>query len=636
VSNPDYPQEAGFIETLERAIDTEISGQFAYIATSVGLEIINISDPSKPEIAGNVEISNLTSVEIKEKVVYATRSGKKFYLIDVSDPQTPFVIGSLAETGSEDVELSGSYAFIANGFNGFKVIDVSNPANPFLVASISLLEAYDIEIFGSHAYIAGGYDDFQIFDIRNPTNPELIGYRDIGSGFLRSISISGGNLYSAIGDYLAISPIPEQVIQLQVNNSNTITATLPGPLNSGYYSIRLFKGTEMAELQGAVNFTGPSPLSKAIIIAGGGDYPGNNLWDAITRCAKQAYGALHFQGYEKQHIRYLTWDSGSSDKNGNPTNSNIEEAITEWADDANNLFIYMIGHGSPVNYQSDPNDPLSASELNNWLNTYEQSSNGKITIVYDACQSGGFISQLKSASGKQRAIVTSAGPDQNALFVDQGTLSFSYLFWSSFYNGERFYDAFVHAKKSIEFIYDYRQIPVIEGDNNGIPNQDTDKDIIRGIRIGNEIKSGVSLPMIGALLPDQTLPLEQNATTIWAGDVNDPEGITRVWAIITPPGYSGGSPDDPVTDLPVVDLSPVGNDRYESTYDGFSSEGTYNLMIFAQDNQGNISLPRTVTIKKGVTDEPDVPDNPSPSPNPSDDAGGGGGGGGCFIKTIFS
>ena len=51
-----------------------------------------------------------------------------------------------------------------------------------------------------------------------------------------------------------------------------------------------------------------------------------------------------------------------------------------------------------------------------------------------------------------------------------------------------------------------------------------------------------------------------------------------------------------MTDLPTIDLSSVGNNRYEATYTSFTSSGTYNIAIFAMDQKGVLSLPVQTSV----------------------------------------
>ncbi|OQX23235.1 MAG: hypothetical protein BWK80_27010, partial [Desulfobacteraceae bacterium IS3] len=57
--------------------------------------------------------------------------------------------------------------------------------------------------------------------------------------------------------------------------------------------------------------------------------------------------------------------------------------------------------------------------------------------------------------------------------------------------------------------------------------------------------------------------------------------VFRVWAVITPPDIAY-APGDPVTDLPVAELTdPDGDGIYEGEYKGFFREGTYGISFCA-------------------------------------------------------
>jgi len=341
--------------------------------------------------------------------------------------------------------------------------------------------------------------------------------------------------------------------------------------------------------------------SKAIIVAGGGPFPGNNLWDATQMCANYAYRALTYQGYTKDSIYYLSSDTGLDlDGNGilddvdaDATNVNLEYAIKTWASDAQDLFLYMVDHGGNGTFRMSGTELLYATNLDTWLDTIQQTLPGCVTMVYDACESGSFLPYLLPPASKQRIVATSTSSGEESIFVGNGTVSFSFLFWGHMFNGDSFYDAFVNAKQSVSTTYNLT--PQLDGDGNGIGNEKADKDAANLIRVGNETKSAGDVPVIGGVSPAQSLQ-DTTSATIYADQVTDANGISRVWAVITPPDYSTGTPDTPVTDLPTIDLISVGNSRYKGTYTNFTSSGTYNIAVFAMDRKGVLSLPVQTTV----------------------------------------
>jgi len=347
-------------------------------------------------------------------------------------------------------------------------------------------------------------------------------------------------------------------------------------------------------------------ISKAIIVAGGGPFAGNNIWDITEMSANYAYRALEYQGYTKKLIYYISSDTDLDlDGNGQlddvdayATNDNLEDAIKTWAQDATDLVIYLVDHGGDGTFRMSGTEILYATDLDNWLDNQQGVNSGTITFVYDAYSSGSFLSYLGSPSDPLRVVATSTDTSQEAYFVSSGTLSFGYIFWSHIFNGDSFYDAFVHAKNSME--YTYPQNPQLDADGDGIGNEKVDKDLAATVKIGNENATGGDIPVINDISSAQNLDGEKSAL-IYADNVIDADGIHRVWVVITPPNYSSGSPEVPVVQLPILDLIPVGEGRYEGTYSSFTKKGDYNIAVYASDTKGLISLPvsTTVTQKKG-------------------------------------
>ena len=344
-------------------------------------------------------------------------------------------------------------------------------------------------------------------------------------------------------------------------------------------------------------------IRKAIIVAGSGPYATNTLWDATQMCANYAYRALTYQGYTGDTIYYLSADTdldldndGSPDVDADATNSNLEYALKTWAADADNLFMYMVGHGGEGTFVTSEFELLEAAVLDIWLDAAQQAIPDFVAMVYDGCHSGSFVPYLAPSAGKTRLVATSAGPNEPAVFQADGGLSFGYQFFSYLFNGGSFYDSFVHGKKSIEGAYDYKQTPQIEGNGNGVSNEKADKEIAEVIKLGNETKTAGDIPRIESVSPAQTLAEGETSAFIHAQNVVDANGIQEVFAVIKPPDYSSADPGKPVTDLPTINLASVGNNSYSGMYNGFTEGGVYNVAVFARDGKGVLSLPYQTSV----------------------------------------
>jgi hypothetical protein len=311
-------------------------------------------------------------------------------------------------------------------------------------------------------------------------------------------------------------------------------------------------------------------------------------------CANFAYRTLTYQGFTKESIYYLTSDINLDlDSNGVlddvddiPTNSNLDYAITDWAADADNLVVYITDHGGTGTFRLNETETLSASDLASWLNELQNAIPGMVIIIYDACESGSFLAQLAPPSGKDRIVITSTSPSESAYFITQGTISFSHYFWTNIFNGLDVYDAYNLAKQAISYTTLY-QHPLLNDCHSGALAEVT--------YIGNGTALEEEAPVIGQFSGEQTI-VGTSSALLYADSVTDVDGIARVWGVIRPPYFNQGSPDNPVQELPKVELLPVGGERYEGTYQGFTIPGTYMISIYARDRAGDTSVPEITSV----------------------------------------
>ncbi len=343
-------------------------------------------------------------------------------------------------------------------------------------------------------------------------------------------------------------------------------------------------------------------ISRAIIVAGGGPYPGNKLWDATRMCASFAYRALTYQGFNElpvseptlpsdetqtdeppETIYYLTSDTqldldgdGEPDVYGEANLDNLEKTIGKISrPDTKDVILYFVNHGATDSFLMNERETLSVSDLNGWLTPLQDAISGQLIIVYDACKAGSF---LPSLSSEGRIVIASTSPEQEAHFLNQGSLSFSHFFWSSIFNGGHLGDAYL-AGKAISNITSL-QTPQIDTDGDRQPNEPEDQ---TSISIGNMAAIHWEPPKIDHASYDA-------ASNILRAMVTDEDGIARVWAVIIPPEYHQHSEEKPVLELPSVDLLLGAGNQYEiSDYDGFNSEGC-RVAVYARDRKGNTSI----------------------------------------------
>jgi hypothetical protein len=165
----------GFIDgAFGAAIDVEVVGQLAYVATTTGLQIVDVSDPTEPVVIGTFATDPTTGpgqdVEVVQDLqgntlAYLAAWLDGVYILDVDDPTFPIAIGPgiATKSASLEVTVTGSTALVADGEDGLRLYDVALPDRPLeRVGSPYPTPGYawDMEIQGGRAYIVYGEDPF--------------------------------------------------------------------------------------------------------------------------------------------------------------------------------------------------------------------------------------------------------------------------------------------------------------------------------------------------------------------------------------------------------------------------------------------------------------------------------------------
>ncbi|MFW9921134.1 MAG: LVIVD repeat-containing protein, partial [Candidatus Thorarchaeota archaeon] len=127
-----------------------VEGDYAYVATSSGLEISDVSDPTDPKASVLEETAYFAQdVVVVGDYAYVTQLGGGVAIIDITDPTNPSAPVYRYTTGtSHDICVDGNYAYIADGPSGLAIIDISDPTNPIEVGQIDNGNAYNVYVSG--------------------------------------------------------------------------------------------------------------------------------------------------------------------------------------------------------------------------------------------------------------------------------------------------------------------------------------------------------------------------------------------------------------------------------------------------------------------------------------------------------
>ncbi|MCP4107198.1 MAG: hypothetical protein GY749_16930 [Desulfobacteraceae bacterium] len=218
ISHPGYPFIAGSTNTKSSiGLEVAVEGDFAYMIEyySSGLQIIDVSDPVNPFITASVYLQAFydAKVAVSGGFAYVTLYNPNpdyLQIIDVSDPANPFIVGSVPcpYRTVRDVAVSDGFAYAAyytsppNG-GGLMIIDVSDPANPFVTGVTANADNWDyahrIAVSEGFAYTTNPFA-LTITDVNDPANPFITGSVDTPSGMIGGIAVSGDFAYTTLYD----------------------------------------------------------------------------------------------------------------------------------------------------------------------------------------------------------------------------------------------------------------------------------------------------------------------------------------------------------------------------------------------------------------------------------------------------
>ncbi len=156
ISDPKNPEIVGSEKSLEYVFNLTVSGDLAYVAdVNLGLVIYDISDPEKPVVISSTKIEyGARGVAISENYAYV--SGVGLNVIDISDPTSPKIVSFVETPGcyANTVAFWGDNVYVANGSVGLHKIDISDPTKPTIETTVKVSgHLWHVAITDSLAYV---------------------------------------------------------------------------------------------------------------------------------------------------------------------------------------------------------------------------------------------------------------------------------------------------------------------------------------------------------------------------------------------------------------------------------------------------------------------------------------------------
>ncbi len=160
-----------------RAFDVKVSDGYAYVSFLNGLGVLDVTDKANPRLVSKLFIGGGFGIDVHDNHAFMAAGSKGLQVIDVSEPLSPRIAGVLQTPGeAKDLVIRDGFAFIADGPTGLLIADISDPLRPFVAGSLDTPgSAEAIVLDGGFAYIADASGGLQVIDVSDPTGPVLAG-----------------------------------------------------------------------------------------------------------------------------------------------------------------------------------------------------------------------------------------------------------------------------------------------------------------------------------------------------------------------------------------------------------------------------------------------------------------------------
>lgn len=197
ISDPCNPFRLNTVNDLYQG-NAVIQDTLAYMAGYQNIRIVNISDPLQPYLVAQIDSLPLISkFAVSYPYIYLCSNNLTMQVIDISDAENPLFTGSCPVNRIPNtIKIAGNLMFVNGGSDGYnnssiQIIDISNPYDPVVrYTYIPFYLARGIAVDGNIAYIAGRSSGMLIWDISNPSNPVHLGVFQPGRA-VHDISIQG-------------------------------------------------------------------------------------------------------------------------------------------------------------------------------------------------------------------------------------------------------------------------------------------------------------------------------------------------------------------------------------------------------------------------------------------------------------
>ena len=183
------PWLLGSINLPGEAHDVEVSGGYAYVTVDwVGLQVIDIRGPTKPQVVGGFYIAREGMHVAVDGSLACVVDSSRALVAEISDPENP-VLTAVLDVPAVDAALQGDTLVLmtteidAEGdeYTTLRTFDLTDPRQPVALGTLDFRRRARLGLAGARAYVVDGRG-LHVVDLTDPGRPaEVASSRPGGS-----------------------------------------------------------------------------------------------------------------------------------------------------------------------------------------------------------------------------------------------------------------------------------------------------------------------------------------------------------------------------------------------------------------------------------------------------------------------
>ncbi len=162
-----------------------LGGHYAYIAADRGLVIVDLDEPTAPQLAAVIPLTDVRASALQFRYLFVTDT-TGLRVIDVTHPASPRLLDTVVPMqDARRVYVARTYAYVAAGEDGLAIVDVWKAGQPRLVeyftADGQIRDTRDVVVGTTNAslfaYLADGEAGIRVVQLTSPdSQPNFYGF----------------------------------------------------------------------------------------------------------------------------------------------------------------------------------------------------------------------------------------------------------------------------------------------------------------------------------------------------------------------------------------------------------------------------------------------------------------------------